>query len=151
MPLTTFRLIPYRVDYNIAADTALVAVVLAALYVFYVPAERRATGSWWRGVRLVPAVVALHVGLSTCCAISFIAGLVSRRTAFVRTPKRAAAGDGPRYRSAASPYAIVEVAIGLAYLTFAALAIRHRLAPAAAVFALWAAAHLWTGTATLRR
>jgi hypothetical protein len=155
MPLTTFRVMPALVDYSVAIDGAILGVVAAALAAYYLPALRLATGSAWRGVYRVPLVVALHVGLSACCATAFAAGLVRRSAAFVRTPKLGdaaasarAGGGGPSYALPLDPFALVELAIGAAYVAFAVVAAQRQLFAYAVFFAGWAAAHLWTGGAT---
>ena len=150
MPLTTFGAVRWFVDYKLAYDAAVFGIVVAALYAFYLPALQRATGSWWRGVVLVPMVMALHIGLSMCCATAFIAGLVRRSAEFVRTPKLGS-GPGPAYRTPRDPFALVELVVAAAYAGFVIMALHRHMIPFAAFFAFWGLAHLWTGAATLRR
>lgn len=152
MPITTFVRLPLLVDYSVASDGAILGVVLAALYAYYAPALRRATGSAWRAAYLVPVVIALHVGMSACNAGAFLAGLVRRPAPFVRTPKLGATpASGPRYALPFAACSLVELAIGAAYSALAALAVHRHLGAVAVLFAAWAAAHLWTGAASARR
>jgi cellulose synthase/poly-beta-1,6-N-acetylglucosamine synthase-like glycosyltransferase len=149
MPLTTFVSLPWRVHYTASIDAAIFGVVIAALYAYYLPALHRATGSIWRGVVIVPAVMALHIGLSMCCTVSFIAGLVRRDAEFVRIPKLGDHRAGPTYALPADPFAVLELALGVAYLGFAGLALARHLALYALFFAFWAASYLWVGVGTM--
>src|SRR5262249_5131560 len=88
MPLTTFNAVPTLVDYTPAGDAATVAVVLAALALFYALGQHRAKQPAWRGIASVPVICALHVGLSAALAGELVRGLVARGGAFERTPKR---------------------------------------------------------------
>ena len=152
MPLTTFGIVHGKIDYTPLVDAAVFGTVLLALYAYYLPAHHRATGSTVGAIGVVPLAMALHIGLSLSCAISFVAGLLRRPTEFVRTPKR---GDGDAaakvYELPIDRVAVIEVAIGLAYVAFTALALHRDLVVFAGFFALWAAAHLWTGLATILR
>jgi len=152
MPLTTFGVMPWLVDYRFAVDAAVLAAIVASLYIYYVPALQIATGSAWRGALLVPAVMALHVGFSPCGAAMFVAGLFGRPAPFVRTPKLGDSRDAAppaRYRLPLDPFAFVEVAVAVAYFAFTVLALQRGLYAFALFFAFWAAAHAWTGVATI--
>ena len=153
MPLTTFGAMRWLVDYNLEFDAAFFGVVVAALYAFYLPALARATGSWWRGIVVVPIVMALHIGLSMSNATAFVAGLVRRSAEFVRTPKLGddSRADGPRYRLPVDAFAVLEILIGAAYGVFVVIALQRDLHLFAAFFAFGGVAHLCTGTATLVR
>jgi hypothetical protein len=149
MPLTTFGVIHGRIHYTVPVDAAVLGAVIVALYVYYLPAYRRATGSVRGGIALIPLAMALHIGISVSCAFAFVAGLLHRPAEFVRTPKLGEGAVATMERVPIDGFAFVETAIGCAYVAFAVLALHRDLLVFAGFFALWAAAHLWTGLATI--
>ena len=149
MPITTFTDAHTLVEYDPAMNVATVALAVVALALFYALGQRRAGRPGWRGVASVPVICALHVGLSAVLACELVAGLVTRGGAFARTPKRGDAAAGT-YAAPFDRFALVELAIGVAYAGFAIVAATWALPATAAFFAAWSAAHVYTGAGSLR-
>ena len=116
MPITTFVGGRWLVNYDIAIDGAIFAVVVGrARARSTCRRTQRATGRAWRGLALVPFVIAVHVGLSACCAVGVRRG-ARRGAAPSSCGRRSSATQPPRRlgvpAAARSPFAIVELAIG---------------------------------------
>ena len=154
MPLITFGWIHPLVNYPLAQDGALLAAVMAALLLFYVPAQLMVKESFVRAVCSVPMVVSVNIGLSLCCATAFLSGLFSRRSVFVRTPKVGAHGGGstgPRYHAPFDPLCLVETIVGTAYVFFTRLAVMRgrEYFVLSLFFAFFAFSFLWVGLTSL--
>lgn len=113
----------------------------------------RPAAPFLRAFALAPLLLALSLGLSLCLSASLLLGLSGRAAAFVRTPKRGAAGAAGEagYRAPVDALAWAEVLIGAGY---ALLVLRAALAGdgLGAVGLLFpAAGYLWLGGASLRR
>jgi cellulose synthase/poly-beta-1,6-N-acetylglucosamine synthase-like glycosyltransferase len=109
-------------------EAPLFLAATVSVLAFYAIAQREIGGSGWRLLRVLPAVLAVGVGLSVNNARAVIGGLLGRRAEFVRTPKHGveSATDewrGKRYRSALGILPFVELAFGLYYTLVAYYAV----------------------------
>jgi cellulose synthase/poly-beta-1,6-N-acetylglucosamine synthase-like glycosyltransferase len=148
MPLTTFEWIHPLVNYSLVGDAYLLFFVVSALSLYYLCAERDASRTTAQAIVTVPLMLALNIGMSFCCATSFVSGLLSPRAIFVRTPKT---GGGARlYRSSFDAMCLLEIAIGLAYVVFTALALAHHYFAISLFFGFFSASYLWVGTASVK-
>jgi cellulose synthase/poly-beta-1,6-N-acetylglucosamine synthase-like glycosyltransferase len=106
-------------------DIPLFAAATASVTSFYLVAERELRIPWKGRRRLIPAVLAVGIGLSVSNARGVLEALLGRRSGFERTPKhrvesRSDDWRGKRYRGRAGAAPWVELALGL-YLTAAAV------------------------------
>jgi cellulose synthase/poly-beta-1,6-N-acetylglucosamine synthase-like glycosyltransferase len=99
---------------------------------------------------LAPAVMALSLGLAPALAYALASG---SRAEWRRTPKRGRTGDaaGAAYRAPGSAFALVEIAVAIAYGALAGQAIVRGDGLAAAGFAWVAAGYAWVGLGSLGR
>jgi len=94
---------------------------------FYLTAQKALFGHVKGKARLVPALMAIGIGLGVNNAKAVVEALIGHRTGFVRTPKR---GDGPTspkqggYRLPKSSWGYIELALGLVYTAAILWAIR---------------------------
>jgi cellulose synthase/poly-beta-1,6-N-acetylglucosamine synthase-like glycosyltransferase len=105
-------------------DVPLFVSATASVTSFYLVAERELGIPWKGRGRLIPAVLAVGVGLSVSNARAVLEALLGRRSGFERTPKHRVESRGDdwrrkRYRGRASASPWVELLLGL-YLTVAA-------------------------------
>ncbi|MGH9464132.1 MAG: glycosyl transferase family 2, partial [Thermoanaerobaculia bacterium] len=104
----------------LALDAPLFLGATAAVVAFYLVSQAVAVGDWRRGVRVLPAVLGLGIGLAVNNARAVIEGLAQDGGVFERTPKyrlEGAGGDwrGKRYRARRGATVWVETALA-AYL-----------------------------------
>jgi len=105
-------------------DVPLFASATASVTAFYLVAERELQIPWKGRRHLIPALLAVGVGLSVSNARGVLEALLGRRSGFERTPKHRVESRGDdwrskRYRGRASVAPWVELLLGL-YLTAAA-------------------------------
>ncbi|HEX4823469.1 MAG TPA: glycosyltransferase [Candidatus Polarisedimenticolaceae bacterium] len=139
-------------------DLPLLAISLASIATFYLVAERRATGRAGEGLRVLPMVLAVGVGLSVNNARAVVQGLFSRRAAeFRRTPKYGLAVVDDvalatrRYRAGRNADTWIELAAGVYLAAWTAIATTCGLWGAAPFLVLFAAGFLFTSGLTLRQ
>jgi cellulose synthase/poly-beta-1,6-N-acetylglucosamine synthase-like glycosyltransferase len=98
-------------------DWSVFVLATASVLSFYVAAQREIDPDWKRGLKYLPCVLALGIGLAVNNARAVIEALFSYETPFVRTPKynvtnRRGAPLARRYRSLAGVMPWVEIAFG---------------------------------------
>lgn len=114
-------------DLELTTDLIHLALVLAAsgsVCLFYLAGQRaRGLGAMVKALLRMPLLLAFGVGMAPSGAVAWLAGLMGRRSAFVRTPKQ---GDRRKvYRARRSLMPLVELALGLWLLLGIALALHH--------------------------
>jgi cellulose synthase/poly-beta-1,6-N-acetylglucosamine synthase-like glycosyltransferase len=102
-------------------DWSVFLLATASVLSFYVAAQRDIDPSWRRGLKYLPAVLALGIGLAVNNARAVIEALCSHETPFVRTPKYnvqdgTRARPSRRYKSMVGLMPLVEIAFG-AYMS----------------------------------
>ncbi len=146
------------VSEQLALYSAFFLLSSASVTVFYAVTARLARRSLWRGLALVPALMALGVGMTVNNGLAVWEALRGRDSDFVRTPKYAlpdrrapAAPPGTRaYRPQHSRTMAIELWLA-AYLTVSVVVVCARgLWIMAPVLALFAAGFLWVGGASAR-
>jgi cellulose synthase/poly-beta-1,6-N-acetylglucosamine synthase-like glycosyltransferase len=150
VPFTTFGHVRTLLEYGPA--NAVVLGVAAASVAFQQAVAERAVGrSALLAILLSPLSLALAIGLSLTYTVALGYGLRDRAGPFDRTPKvpRAPHEGEPDYRAKRSVLIVVELAIGLAYCFFAALALERGLLMESGFFAFIAGAYLWVGFGSL--
>jgi cellulose synthase/poly-beta-1,6-N-acetylglucosamine synthase-like glycosyltransferase len=151
VPFTTLFGLPTLVDYGPASNLALLASLLVGLQVYAIAAELRTEGTIPQAL-LAPLLVPLVLGSCLYYSAAFLAGLVSRRGEFVRTPKRGDGGGGigsPRYAARWDPLCLVELACGLAMAMAAAAALSRGILVYGAFMACLSFGLLWVSLGTL--
>jgi len=98
--------------------TATVSVVL-----FYVASQREIGMPWWKGLKYLPFIMALGIGMCVNQSKAVIEAMVGYETGFTRTPKTGMLGRERswlqrRYRTLVTAQPLLELALG-AYLTSA--------------------------------
>jgi len=99
-------------------DWSVFLLATASVLSFYVAAQRDVDPRWRRGLKYLPAVLALGIGLAVNNARAVIEALCSHETPFVRTPKYAVqdgqrARPSRRYKSLVGLMPLVEIAFGI--------------------------------------
>jgi len=116
---------------------------------FYAAPLRRIGGGRWRWA-LVPALMALGIGMAVNNARAVLAGLLGLESDFRRTPKE---GDvrrsARRYRVGAQLWVLLELALGVHFLGLVGKAISEGLWPSIPFLLLFATGFLSTGLMSL--
>ena len=99
-------------------DWSVFVLATTSVLSFYVAAQRDVDPGWRSGLKYLPAVLALGIGLAVNNARAVIEALCSHQTPFVRTPKYAVkdgerAKPSQRYKSLVGLMPLVEIAFGL--------------------------------------
>jgi cellulose synthase/poly-beta-1,6-N-acetylglucosamine synthase-like glycosyltransferase len=99
-------------------DWSVFVLATASVLSFYVAAQRDVDPRWRHGLKYLPAVLALGIGLAVNNARAVIEALCSYETPFVRTPKYAVkdgehAKPSHRYKSLVGLMPLVEIAFGV--------------------------------------
>jgi cellulose synthase/poly-beta-1,6-N-acetylglucosamine synthase-like glycosyltransferase len=128
-----------------ALDAWLFAVSLTPMLVFYATARRATGGGAWETLLVLPALLAVGVGVSLANARAALEGLVGHRSEFVRTPKWGTGVLAPR----AQLGGVVEVALGLYSLATLVVAVERGAWLGLAFHGLFAWGFLWVGAARL--
>ena len=102
-------------------DWSVFVLATASVLSFYVAAQREIDPDWKRGLKYLPGVLALGIGLAVNNARAVIEALFDYQTPFVRTPKynvtnQRRTAPARRYRSLAGFMPWVEIAFG-AYMS----------------------------------
>jgi len=144
--LTTLRIAPSPTTY--VALGVLLALAMAAPSSLYVVSQRAAHADWMRRLVILPALVAIGVGVAVSNTRAVVEALVGRQSGFVRTPKR---GDREvkRYKVGIPWLAAVEISVGLycvASLTVYLQAAKYLVGP---FLAIYAAGFLFVGLLTV--
>jgi hypothetical protein len=150
VPLTTFGYVQTAVEYG-AMNAVVLGFAVASIAFQQVVAERAIVRSTLVALLLSPLSVALAIGLAPTYTVALWYGLSDRAGPFHRTPevlKTPAPGE-PVYRAQRSVLVVVEVAVGLAYTAFTALALARGFWMETAFFALIAGSYLWVGLGSL--
>ena len=107
-----------------ALDAAVIGMAVVSVGAFYAVAAHAGQRAWWRGLALLPALMALGVGLAVNNAAAAAEALLAHDTPFRRTPKYGVTRRGDtwqtkRYRAPLRPGAILEAGLAV-YLALAA-------------------------------
>jgi hypothetical protein len=135
-------------------DWSVFVLGTASVLSFYVVAQREIDPFWKRGLKFLPGVLALGVGLAVNNARAVIEALFDYRTPFVRTPKydvtdATRGGPNRRYRSLAGAAPWLEIAFGL-YMSFIVwVGLEHRLWMVVIFMSIFAAGFLYVGVGSL--
>jgi cellulose synthase/poly-beta-1,6-N-acetylglucosamine synthase-like glycosyltransferase len=148
-PFTTLYGLPTLVDYGPGLNLTLLALLLGSLVFYTAVAELRAGGPVSHAL-LAPLLVPLVLGSSLYYSAAFLAGVVSRKGVFVRTPKRGGGGaEGPRYVARWDPLCLVELVLGVAMAAWAATALQRGVPVYGAFMACVALGLLWVSLGSL--
>ena len=135
-------------------DWSVFVLATASVVSFYVAAQREIDPDWKRGLKYLPAVLALGIGLAVNNARAVIEALFSYETPFVRTPKynvtnqRRVKPNG-RYRSFAGFMPWVEIAFGVYMSVIVWVGIVHQVWMVVFFMSLFALGFLYVGICSL--
>jgi cellulose synthase/poly-beta-1,6-N-acetylglucosamine synthase-like glycosyltransferase len=112
-----------------AADTLLSLTATVSTLLYFGVAQQRLRGGWARRFHFLPVVMSLGIGLAVNNTRAVLSALFGGRGVFERTPKfriatRRDNWRRKRYRIPVSPWAFVEIALGL-YFVWAIAALYH--------------------------
>jgi len=136
-------------------DWSVFVLATASVTSFYVAAQREIDPQWKRGLRYLPGVLALGIGLAVNNARAVIEALISYETPFVRTPKydvtdRARkVAPKRRYTTFAGLMPLVEIAFGLYMLSIAWVGWTHQLWMVVGFMLLFAGGFFYVGIGSL--
>jgi cellulose synthase/poly-beta-1,6-N-acetylglucosamine synthase-like glycosyltransferase len=136
-------------------DLPLIVASFFSISAFYVLAQRELhPTSWKRSVFLLPALLAVGVGLTVINTRAVIEALLGIRTSFVRTPKYAIERPGTKlisvkYRRRSGWLPFIEIAIGTYFLGTVAFAIDTYNFFSLPFLLLFVVGYYWAGFATL--
>jgi cellulose synthase/poly-beta-1,6-N-acetylglucosamine synthase-like glycosyltransferase len=150
-PFTTLFGLPTLVNYGPTLNLALLALLLLGLQVYTLAAAARTDGSLAQAL-LAPLLVPLVLGSCLYYSAAFLAGIVSRRGEFVRTPKRGDGGEeqqGPRYVARWDPLCLLELVFGLAMAMAAAAALSRGIVVYGAFMGCVSLGLLWVSLGTM--
>lgn len=136
-------------------DLPLIIACFLSISVFYVLAQRELyPRTWKRSIFLLPALLAVGVGLTVINTRAVIEALLGKQSGFVRTPKYAIqsrrqklASKGYRRKSGWLPW--IEIAIGTYFLGMSAFAIDTYNFFSLPFLLLFVTGYYWAGFATL--
>lgn len=126
-------------------DAWLFAASLTPILVFYSTARRATGGGALETLLVLPALLAVGVGVSLANARAALEGIVGHRSEFVRTPKWGTGVLAPR----AQLGGVLEVMFGLYSLATLVLAVQRGVWLGLAFHGLFAWGFLWVGVARL--
>ncbi len=136
-------------------DLPLIIASFWSLTAFYLMAQRELyPKSWKRSILLMPALIAVGIGLTVINTRAVLEALLGIRTSFVRTAKyavgqqRVQLGD-LKYRRKSGILPYIEIAIGGYFLFMMYFAIDTFNYLALPFLALFVAGYFWAGLATL--
>lgn len=136
-------------------DLPLIIASFFSIGAFYVLAQRELfPRGWKRSIFLMPALLAVGVGLTIINTRAVLEALLGIRSAFVRTPKyaiekRNARLTNVRYRRKSGWIPFIEIAVGTYFLWTVAFAIDTLNFFALPFLLLFVAGYYWAGFATL--
>src|SRR5688572_7839918 len=139
---------------SVLFDWSVFVLATASVMSFYVAAQREIDPDWKRGLKYLPAVLALGIGLAVNNARAVIEALFSYETPFVRTPKynvtnqRRVKPTG-RYRSLAGFMPWVEIAFGVYMSVIVWVGIVHQVWMVVFFMSLFALGFLYVGIGSL--
>ncbi len=132
------------------ADAVLFFAATSSVIYYFAYAQRESRNDWKRQLRYLPFVMSLGIGLAVNNTRAVVEALAGHRSAFIRTPKfqiecRADGWRGKRYRVPVSPWALLEIGIGL-YFAWAMVSLAHaRLFAPIPFFLLYLFGFLYVG------
>lgn len=106
-------------------------------------------GGLWRGLVMLPAVIAVMAGMAVAQARAVWLGLVGRPSPFVRTPKRGDAARHLCYRARPDGTARFELALALTFATATAWAIAAGRLACVPIFATFFAGFAYVGKSSI--
>lgn len=150
VPLTTFGHVRTLIEYGFVNAIVLGMAVFAVAFEQMV-AEAAIGRSVLQAGVLSPFSIALAIGLSPTYTVALYYGLRDRAGPFHRTPKVTHVPEQgePVYRAVRSSLVFVELAIGLAYGAFTAIAVLRGIRLEAGFLALISVSFLWVGIGSL--
>jgi cellulose synthase/poly-beta-1,6-N-acetylglucosamine synthase-like glycosyltransferase len=118
----------HGLDWIYIVDLPLFLAATMSVATFYVAAARDLSRRWGRRALLLPALMALGIGLSVNNARAVFEALLGRESPFVRTPKHRIEGQGrgrvhSRYRARPNVLPAAEIALGLWFVVITAHAL----------------------------
>jgi glycosyl transferase family 2 len=138
-----------------AVTDALLFITATISVIFYFAyAQHETHQDWKRQLRYLPFVMSLGIGLAVNNTRAVVEALAGHRSEFLRTPKfqierRADRWKGKRYRVPVSPWALLEIAIGL-YFAWAMVALAQaKLYAPIPFFLLYLFGYLYVGGLSL--
>lgn len=140
---------------SVLFDWSVFVLATASVLSFYVAAQREIDPHWRRGLKFLPGVLALGVGLAVNNARAVVEALCSYETPFVRTPKydvtdaARAAAPKRRYRSLAGLMPWVEIGFGCYMAAIAWIAAQHGIWLVVAFMLLFVGGFLYVGLGSL--
>jgi cellulose synthase/poly-beta-1,6-N-acetylglucosamine synthase-like glycosyltransferase len=137
-------------------DLPLIVASFWSISAFYVLAQRELyPRSWRRAIFLLPALLAVGVGLTVINTRAVIEALLGVQTGFVRTPKYAIDGSrqatlaNVKYRRRSGWLPFIELAIGTYFLVMVGFAIEVYNFFSLPFLLLFVVGYYWAGFATL--
>lgn len=136
-------------------DLPLIVASFWSISVFYVLAERELyPRNWKRAVFLLPALLAIGVGLTVINTRAVLEALLGIQTSFVRTPKyaidgRQASAAPAKYRRKSGLLPFIEIGIGSYFLCMVLFAIDVNNYFSLPFLLLFVGGYYWAGFATL--
>ena len=135
-------------------DWSVFVLATASVLSFYVAAQRDVDPRWRRGLKYLPAVLALGIGLAVNNARAVIEALCSYQTPFVRTPKYNVqdgqrARPSHRYRSLVGLMPLVEIAFGVYMSTIVWIGFVNRIWMVVIFVSLFALGFFYVGFGSL--
>ncbi len=136
-------------------DWSVFVLATASVLSFYVAAQREIDPHWKRGLKFLPAVLALGIGLAVNNARAVIEALCSHETPFVRTPKYAVTNrkSDPtperRYHSLAGFMPIVEIAFGIYMAVIVWVGLEHHIWMVVGFMTLFSLGFFYVGIGSL--
>jgi cellulose synthase/poly-beta-1,6-N-acetylglucosamine synthase-like glycosyltransferase len=136
-------------------DLPLIVASFWSISAFYVLAERELyPRSWKRSIFLLPALLAVGVGLTVINTRAVLEALLGVQTAFVRTPKyaidgRQAVTAAAKYRRKSGLLPFIEIGIGTYFLAMVLFAIDVNNFLSLPFLLLFVGGYYWAGFATL--
>ncbi len=148
---------------SVLFDWSVFVLATASVLSFYLAAQREVDPHWKRGLKFMPAVLALGIGLAVNNARAVIEALCAHETPFVRTPKYdvladsvngAAAGSAQarpkrRYSTMAGLMPWVEVAFGCYMLAIVGVGLAHGVWMVVTFMSLFAGGFFYVGFGSL--
>jgi len=149
-PVTTLYWVDTPLEYG-WLNAVVLALLTAGVTAQHVVGARVAGQSLLRAMIYAPLVVPLAIGLVPTYCVALFYGLRDRAGAFFRTPKvlRAPVSGEPDYRPRRSWVVLVEIAIGLSYVYFTAVALERGFLQNGAFLAMIGGAFLVMGFGSL--
>lgn len=135
-------------------DRYLLGFGILPVLLYFLYGQLRVGQGFWKSLFLMPATLALGVGLSVNNCRAVLEALVGYRTAFIRTPKYHVDSKldtwlGKRYLASAGLIPLIELTLGLCSALACILTIQNRCYGLSVFMAIFSWGYLYVGLASL--